>query len=239
MKILVVGYKGFIGSNIYDAMSCEDVVGITSGEELPDEKFDAVVNANGNSRKYWANQNPVEDFKASVLSVYAVVTKYPDARHVFISSLDAHYEYPYGRNKRIAEEVIKTFSAGCSILRCGSVIGPTMRKGTVFDIVNESPLFVTPDSTIQFITSSELASIASFFAKKGSHLGRGEIYNVAGVGSLTPEDLGNILGKKVKYQERQCLSRQEFNFDVGPLRSVYPVKTSKEYVEDFVRMQGG
>lgn len=237
MKILVVGYKGFVGSSIFGKLKDQfEVSGITSDDDFPDTDFDVVVNTNGNSRKYWANQNPIEDFDISVRSVYKVCTRYPKATHIFISSTDVYKPHSYGRNKLIAENIVRLLCLKYVLFRCSAIIGEKMKKGVIFDIFNESPLFVAKDSMLQFITDTELSKIVCFFIEKGQEQDSRKIYNkaytTAGKGSIRTSELEGILNKRIRYG--QDLSYQFFDFPTKDLESIYPIKTSREYVEDLI-----
>ncbi len=74
MRVAILGAAGFLGRNLVDYFSKagHDVVPITSTnyESTKDTKYDLFVNSDGNSKRFWANLHPAEDFSASVLSVY-------------------------------------------------------------------------------------------------------------------------------------------------------------------------
>jgi hypothetical protein len=69
------------------------------------ESFDIFINANGNSKKYWANQNPLLDFDVSVTSVYKTLFDFKFKKYIYLSSLDIFKNSVYGKNKLIAEEI--------------------------------------------------------------------------------------------------------------------------------------
>ena len=73
MKTLaVIGGSGTLGSDLVQYFSTKFVVISINRGNYRDQigkLFDVVINANGNSKRFWANQNPVEDFFASSASV--------------------------------------------------------------------------------------------------------------------------------------------------------------------------
>ena len=74
-RIAILGGSGMLGADLVKYLSkAKEVVSITR-ENYEDIKnsgaeYDVLINANGNSKRFWANQNPVEDFDKSTRSVY-------------------------------------------------------------------------------------------------------------------------------------------------------------------------
>ena len=63
----ILGGTGMLGSDLVTILKKYfKVVPITklNYSKCVGKSFDILINANGNSRRYWANQNPVEDFSA-------------------------------------------------------------------------------------------------------------------------------------------------------------------------------
>ena len=161
MKIGVIGAKGLVGRAIFEKLKKEHhVTGIMKHNynlRLGAE-FDILINANGNSRKWWANQNPLGDFEASVQSVAKSLFDFKYKKYIFISSIDA--EEPrghYGFNKRIAEDLVKQYTEKWQIVRLCSVIGKNMEKGPVYDIKHGRPVYLTSGSTLQLISTEAVA----------------------------------------------------------------------------------
>lgn len=152
MKIGIIGAKGFIGQVIYNHLKGNHELspiyqaGGTS-------HYDIVIDCNGSSSKYKAEQDPVEDFKKSVDSVMYYTNHLHYDKYIYISSIDA--EFPsgsnYGFNREIAEQVVIRYTNNWTIIRLCSVIGSEAKKGIVYDILNDKKLFVQKDSMIQVI----------------------------------------------------------------------------------------
>jgi dTDP-4-dehydrorhamnose reductase len=234
MKIAVIGGEGFLGSEIVKALSVDNsVTVITSGNKseyfgYPNLFFDCVVNANGNSRKYWANKNPLGDFELSTRSVYDSVLGLRYNRYVYISSVDASCNNYYGLNKRLSEEIVKSCCSDYTILRCSVLVGKDMKKGILKDILDGDTLHVTPDSSYQFITTKETANIVKAIIPFKLN----KTLDVAGTGVLTVTDVVDMLKKSIKYSSE--LDKQSYYQDVSELNKYYRVKTSKEYVLEAV-----
>ncbi len=163
MKVGIIGCKGLVGRALYERLKNDHyVTGIHRHNYLRFEgaEFDILINANGNSRKYWANQNPLEDFDASVSTVMGSLFDFTYKKYIFISSIDT--EEPrghYGFNKRIAEDLVKQYADKWQIVRLCSVIGEYMKKGPVYGILHGNPIYLTSGSTLQIITAESVAEL--------------------------------------------------------------------------------
>lgn len=94
MKIAILGSNGFIGNNLFKELSKEFfVVGITRDnyEEYVGKKFDIFINANGSSKKYWAENHPLEDFELNVLSVYKTLLDFKFMKTIYRISFNSIY----------------------------------------------------------------------------------------------------------------------------------------------------
>ena len=156
MKIGVIGGNGFLGSAIVAELKQYYEAIIITKESIPD-KYDVLINANGNANKRWANDNSGNDYKKSVVSTINYLLNYQYDFFIQISSVDAiRHEDVYGKNKKIAEQHVRKYAKKHLIIRCGALIGKGMTKGVIHDLKN-GMLFVSPESKIQFIPVKEVA----------------------------------------------------------------------------------
>ena len=113
------------------------------------------------------------------------------------------------------------------MLRVVSVLGKGLQKNVIFDLVHEMPLWVTPDSIYNYISSEDLSDIIALLINypiKG-------ILNVGAKESIRIDKVAEITGTNPTYGEQ----KDEILVDVEELLKIYPVKTSAEYVKDFWR----
>lgn len=250
MKIGVIGANGFLGSTLCDIFTSfgHEVRGITRESYVnhKQQRFDVLVNANGNSRRYWANQYPIEDFDASVKTVYQSMFDFITEKYVLISSSDIYPRQgpehtkeeskfdqtiaPYGFNKLLAESIVKNYSKSYLILRCSAMIGKNLKKGVIKDILDGTPLFVTLESKLQLITSSEVARIILSLIDKGRE---NETFNVGGQGSISVKEIASFFGKDIRIREDAITDFHEVCVD--RLASVYLLKHSAGYLREFVQ----
>lgn len=234
-KIAVLGANGFIGSKIVKVLSdnkeIDKVVSINKDnyKKHLEEHFDVFINANGNSRKWWAAQNPKEDFKASVSSVASTLQDFSFDKYVYLSSVDVYNtDSIYGKHKSLAEAMLVNYLKDTLlVLRLGAVIGKEMKKGVLFDAKDTGKLYVTEDSTFQFVTNTEVANCINEAINNNNFWGT--CLDLLSEDSLRAKDLEEILGKKLVYGSIV----QNYNIETY-IGYLYPIKTAREYVEEIV-----
>lgn len=179
MIVAVVGAAGFLGGFIARHLAAHghQVIAIGRGEPLPGRAVEALVDCNGDSRRFWANANPADSFRANVASVAErALAPVPAGRYVYMSTIDVYgaaradrarngEDAPlspagldaYGFHKLLAEQVVRFHAARPLILRLGTLIGPGLKKNPVHDAVTGAPIRQTPDSTLSLIDLDHVA----------------------------------------------------------------------------------
>jgi len=255
MKVAIFGSEGFLGSELYNVLKeYFDIQGITRSNytSKKGENFDIFINANGNSRRYWANNNIIEDFDASTISVYKTILDFKTKLYIYISSADVYLMHdsilktkendvidysklsPYGFHKYLSELIVKRYSKSFLILRCSALIGKNMKKGPIKDLIDGKPLFITIDSKLQFITTNEVAKIIMELVQKNI---KNEIYNVGGIETVLIRHLEKIINKKIEMHRNA--EKQVYELDISKLRKVFQLKTSVEYLKDVFGIMKG
>lgn len=228
MNIGIIGANGFLGRSLASNFKEFDVIGITKDNynSLINHKFDILINANGNSKKYWANEHPTEDFILSTHSVYKSLFEFEYETYIYISSLDVYKNNVYGFNKKLSENIIKKFAKKYIILRCASIVGDNMKKGVLYDILSNNKQFLTPDSKLQFIPCNEIYYIIDTLLRLNIY---NRIFNVCGIGNVSVKELGEILKRDITYNHK--LEKQYFNYSPFKLLTYYNIRTTKEYIK--------
>ena len=250
MKVAVLGSGGFLGSEVAERLGEDfDVFGITreNYDAARGEAFDLFVNAAGNSRRYWANENVLEDFESSTASVYRTIFDFKIGCYVYVSSADVYGEHgdpsravetglidpsrlsPYGFHKYLSELLVKRHSEKYVILRCSALIGRGLKKGPITDLLRGEPMFVTTDSELQFISTTEVARIIEKLMEGEIF---NEVFNVGGLGRVSVDRLGRIAGKEPV--AREDAERQVYEMNVLKLSGRFPIRRSEEYVAAFL-----
>ena len=243
-KVAVMGGDGFLGSRVVEFVKSRegDATSITRANyaDLKGSSFDFFINANGNSKRFWANQNPEKDFEASFKRVEDSLRDFDYHVYFYFSSSDVYLNHgdpgqtiegsasdpavlePYGRHKRMAELIVEKLPRR-AILRLSAMVGTGLRKGVIKDILDGNALRVTPESHLQFITTDAVCEVLEKVVTDAENA----ILNVGGRGSIAIPEIEKIFGK-AKYGDE--LQLQEYEMDVGKLAKIYPIKTSREYL---------
>ncbi len=178
MRIMIVGAEGFVGRFLLGHFTAagDTVTPIGRSSPLPGAAVDVVIDCNGDARRFWANENPVESYHANVAATIERMTTLNCRRYVYLSTIDVYGDArndpaantedapislngleTYGFQKHLSEQIIGHHMPGSLILRVGTLIGPGLRKNPVHDALNGLAIRQTPESTLSLITLGKLA----------------------------------------------------------------------------------
>lgn len=201
--IYVMGGNGFVGSaycRLFTGLNLpHKVITHENFESLRHTQCDILINANGNSRKFLSDKEPMRDFDMSVRSTAASLHDIRSNHYVFLSSGDVYpdtgspvttdeaqeIDLPaasrYGRHKRLAEMLVQMEHPSWLVLRMGGFVGPGLKKNAIFDLMTDMPLWLTPDSALQFVSTDRAAAMVWKLISAGVH---GEIVNLGARGTI-------------------------------------------------------
>lgn len=228
MMLGIIGSNGFLGKNIVRNLEKEHSLRSITRDNFDwktnrDIYYDAIINAAGQSKKYIAETDPVSDLRNNVELIYHINNKYKFKKLIHISSIDVHKQGIYSLHKKMAENVVRELISNYTILQCGAIIGPGLKKGVVYDILNDLPIRLTKYSTLQLITTKDIARVMSDVLE--------ENYNrtilVAG-SPITVEDMAMALNKNIS---KYGTVTQSYTMNTDP---TLKLKTSTEYMKDFI-----
>lgn len=247
----ILGGKGMLGSDLVEFLGNDfetTAIDKDNYDAHRGKSFDVLINANGNSRRFWGNQNPREDFSASVVSVYDSMRDFTCGMYVYISSVDVyeHHEspqttredevihpeklFPYGFHKYLAEQIVHNYAKKFLILRPSAMLGTKLKKGPFYDMLAQSPLFITADSRLQAISTVAVAQIIGMLLR-GER--QNEVFNVGGKGAFEFREFPKFISKPVGF--RPDAERQVYEMNTEKIQSMYgELKTSEEYVREFL-----
>lgn len=216
------------------------------------KSFNIVINANGNSKRFWANQNPQDDFLTSTISVYKSVFDFPSDTYIYISSPDVYENHtgveftnetqkinaenlsPYGFHKYLSELIVRKYKEKYLILRCSMILGKSLKKGPIYDITQNNPLHITLKSQLQFITTRAISKIIETLLDKSS---TNETINVGGIGTFAFTKAREFFDHEIKILPEA--ETQVYQLNIEKLRRLYPLlKTSEEYLQEFLKNYG-
>ena len=155
-NIALIGCDGFVGSAISRYLKINEVsfhgINRLNYNHYQSKQSDFIINTAMPSKRYWAKNNPLEDFQASVGLTADIFYNWNYKKIIQISSVSARCQinHPYGINKRCAEELVLK-NQNNLVLRLGAMYGKGLDKGSLFDILNGNPVYVHCDSKYNFL----------------------------------------------------------------------------------------
>jgi nucleoside-diphosphate-sugar epimerase len=260
-SVIVVGGTGLIGTAVVAhlrRLGCE-VLSLNSQnyQEAVGRTADVLINCNGNTFRFKANQDPHWDFRASVESVERSLFDFRFGLYIYVSTIDVYPilnnpEHngedcpidlgaidPYGFHKWLAERLVEKYSPRSVIFRCGTVVGRGLKKGPVFDLLNRKPLFMSPDSTLSLIDTPRVAEAVSIIVEAWPAR---TIINLTGTGPASLADLAAATGVSVQLASSAGLKDHRYNVNNARLKTLMPVPSSLEigtrFIADSIHEQG-
>ena len=252
--IYLFGGNGFIGSafakKFKEARINYKIITRDNFMEIQGTSCDLLINANGNSKKYLANTDPLTDFDLSTRSVLETLTLVDAKRYIYLSSGDVYPDQSsedltsedfllnpskmsyYGLHKYLSELLVKSYSKNWLIFRLGGLVGPNLKKNPIFDIINDQKLWINLDSELQYLSSENLVNTITLIEKMGvSH----EIINICGVGTIKLRDIYEALNSKSQYDPYAPKVKYILNLrKISNIISPFKIPASREIIYEFI-----
>ncbi|MDA8231412.1 MAG: NAD-dependent epimerase/dehydratase family protein [Magnetospirillum sp.] len=252
--IYVIGGRGFVGSayvRLLERLGLPHMVVTRENYDgLRGTACDVLINANGNSRKFLADRDPLWEFDASVRSVAESLHAFRASRYVFLSSGDVYPDPSspattgedsvdtlpaasrYGRHKWMAEQLVRGEHRNWLIFRMGGFVGPGLRKNAIFDMVTGAAVRLAPESELQFIQTDHAAALVWSVVSSGV---AGEVFNLGGGGRVHLGDLHAECKSASEFEAGAPVIRYELALDKLRRAAGSPIPDSLAEVRAFVR----
>jgi nucleoside-diphosphate-sugar epimerase len=215
MRVTVIGAEGFVGSAFVAYLRGQphlEVMAITRSNyaQMAGQASDVVIEAACNSRKYLADDRPVEEFDQAVTHRLRTLHDFPAGLSLHLSSVDVYSDLSspvttredsladlarvshYGFHKRLAEQLVQHYAHRWLVVRLAGMVGPGLRKNPIHDIVHGEPLRIHPDSQYQFMATTDVARIVWALVESGIS---GEVFNICGQGLISPREVAALAGR--------------------------------------------
>jgi nucleoside-diphosphate-sugar epimerase len=251
LTVAILGANGLLGSDLVKYLRRSFKIQRITRENYQEKiraRYDVLINANGNSKRYWANQNVLKDFEASTFSVYKTLFDFKFNKYIYISSSDVYPDHsgpsttkekqkidsdslsPYGLHKYLSEKIVANNTNDYLVLRSCMILGQNLNKGPIFDIIQKQDLFITLETRLQMIHTREIANIIAFLIRKDI---KREVYNMGGRGVFNFGLIRDYTKREINISENA--KTQFYEMDVEKLNSLHPLKTSKEYFDEYIK----
>tara|TARA_Y100001980_G_C14505646_1_gene281267 strand:- start:49 stop:1005 length:957 start_codon:yes stop_codon:yes gene_type:complete len=183
-KKALIGYTGFVGSNLKKQFEFDDLFNSTNINEIKGRNYDLVICAGIQGSMWLANRDPLADLK-SIKNLLDILKTIKTKQFVLISTISV-YKNPinvfeddftpenylgYGKNRFFAENFIKNVFENYLIVRLPNLFGLGLKKNFIYDLLNRAPNFIEKDiyngfKNLLSISENNLLSKAYNYDKK-------------------------------------------------------------------------
>ena len=251
---LILGGKGFVGRAIAEeARRRNFAVVVVDKDEYEAAKgtpCDLLINANGNSKKFLARENPCLEFDLSVRSVQRSIQDFPAMRYVHLSTMDVYPDVSdpqlnheavaidtnrqsqYGFHKYLAEQIVRHDVKDWLIFRMAGFVGTGLWKNSIFDLLNNVPLRVHPDSAYQYLNTRDLASAVFDIVEKPINR---EIFNITGQGVISLREISAQIPGHQLDRAWDTLPRERYEMNVGKINRYARIPQTRDTVQNFIQ----
>ena len=185
MRKALIGYTGFVGSNILNGEKFDKLYNSKNINDIEGEKFDLIYCAGVSAVKWFANSNPKEDLinisnlinclrdvKASkfiLISTYDVYKTTVNVNEDSLINLSDHHAY--GVNRRILELFVQEKFEDYLIVRLPGLFGKGLKKNIIYDFMNNNQIHkIHSESKHQFYNLNDLKNDINLILKKNIKL---------------------------------------------------------------------
>lgn len=162
MKALV-GYTGFVGSNLYEAGEFDAVYNSKNIQDAFGLSPDLLVYAGVRAEKYLANHEPSKD-KDAIIEAEENIKRINPRKLVLISTIDV-FKNPYGAdeetvvdteglnaygyNRYLLESWVRKNYPDALIIRLPGLFGKNIKKNFIYDFINLIPFMLKEEKFIE------------------------------------------------------------------------------------------
>jgi nucleoside-diphosphate-sugar epimerase len=165
MTDALVGHTGFVGSNLLRQHEFGARYNSKNIEEIRGQSFDTLVFSGAQAVKWWANQNPDEDWarieaalgpmrdvRAEQVVLMSTVDVLPNiagaTEETDCHAFDCH---AYGTHRLRLEDEFRSLFDPLTIVRLPALFGAGLKKNVIFDLLNDNILEkIAPKSRFQY-----------------------------------------------------------------------------------------
>lgn len=251
--IYLLGGEGFVGSAYARLLDCRGidhkVITRTNYDSFRGTTCDVLINANGNSRKYMANRDPLWEFDASVRSTAESLASFKAEKYVLLSSGDVYPDQTspertqedlpidlsglsrYGLHKYLGEQLLQGAHRNWLVFRMGGFVGPGLKKNAVYDMLHNDPVWLAPESELQFISTNQAANLIFDIIESDTS---NQIVNTGALGTIKLSRLHEKIGSKSIFKENAPIVKFELSLEKLQSLAKNPLPTSDDVINLFL-----
>lgn len=172
-KSALVGYSGFVGSNLLAQCPYDGLYNSQNIRDLAGRKFDVIVCAAVSAVKWLANRDPERDWQ-QIQTLLDSLSSVKAGKMVLISTVDVYANpnlvtedvdaaflanHAYGENRLRVEQFVVEHFSDHHIIRLPGLFGFGLKKNVIFDLINNRGLeVINPESSYQYYDLSRLST---------------------------------------------------------------------------------
>ena len=165
MNKAIIGYTGFVGSNLIHQYKFNSFYNSKNYKEISSLEYEIIVCAGVKATKWIANKYPNEDFE-EIKNLTKVLKKTTTKKFILISTIDVYNNTKdldedgiidsfnndaYGSNRYELENFCKNHFSDLHIVRLPALFGPGLKKNIIYDLINNNCLeWININSSFQY-----------------------------------------------------------------------------------------
>lgn len=179
MTRMLVGYTGFVGSNLTQQMEFDHLVNSKNIAEFAGTEVDELIISAGDARKWLANKEPENDMKhinklfddvskikSKKVVLFSTVDVYEDKKGVYEGSFEVANQ-PYGKHRWQFEQQVSAHFDKVNVVRLPGLFGNGLKKNIIFDIiVGKDIRGFNPNSAFQWFHLDDLKKVIDYCENK-------------------------------------------------------------------------
>lgn len=254
--ITIIGGNGFVGSAYVRLLTARgiphQVVTRENYDRLRGTSCEVLINANGNSKKFLAAREPLNEFDQSVRSVAQSLEDFPCKTYVLLSTGDVYPDQSspavaredaaidparqsrYGLHKFLAEQLVRGTQKQWLVMRMGGFVGPGLKKNAIYDMLTGGTVWLSPQSELQFISTDRAAELVWKLVEKGV---RNEVVNLGAAGTVNLGALHGQLASRSAFLPEAPTVRYEVSLEKLAKLSGANLPRSGDEVDAFIAAQ--
>lgn len=148
----LIGYTGFVGSNIlnYSNNNYEYLINSKNIETIKNKQFGTIVCAGVSAKKWQANEKPNEDLE-NINKLLDILKTVKCEKFILISTIDIYKNtnnninkvvnqdnHAYGKNRYYLEKELEKTFENLYIIRLPGLFGYNLQKNVIYDLINNN-----------------------------------------------------------------------------------------------------
>lgn len=178
MSVILVGYTGFVGSNLRSQYNFDGLYNSKNIKEAYGKNPDLLIYSGVPAQKFLANKNPEEDFEV-IKNAIENIKKINPKKIVLISTIDI-YKKPidvfedtevipedleaYGKNRYYLENWVKDNFNDYLIVHLPGLYGKNIKKNFIYDLIKIIPSMLKEEKFLELVKKDNL--IENYYEKE-------------------------------------------------------------------------